>query len=118
MPEPYQKHLRNCKQNNKNFKESSIPESSYAKQVEIKKPKVLLCHICGRQFGLTSLAIHQKTCAEKFVNAEKSKPKSERKSLPVLPPSIQASFSLEESEKWPVEKIEEYNKICNQIYRN
>lgn len=48
MPEPYQKHLRNCKQNNKNFKEPPKAEASYAKEVEFKKPKVLLCHICGR----------------------------------------------------------------------
>jgi hypothetical protein len=33
-----------------------------------KKPRVLMCHICGREFGLTSLQIHQKQCEVKFEN--------------------------------------------------
>lgn len=69
MPEPYQKHLRNCKQNSKEIKETK-PEPP---QTELKKPKVLVCFICGREFGLASLKIHQKICREKFANNEKLK---------------------------------------------
>ena len=44
-----------------------------------------MCHVCGREFGLTSLQIHQKQCEVKFKNEEKKKPKEERKPLPRFP---------------------------------
>jgi hypothetical protein len=60
MPEPYQKHLRNCRQNSKEPKE--MKSNPPLIEQELKKPKVLVCFICGREFGLTSLRIHQKIC--------------------------------------------------------
>jgi len=45
-------------------------------------PKVLVCHICGMQFGVSSLLIHQKACKLKFINNEKLKPVGERRALP------------------------------------
>ena len=37
---------------------------------EIKKPKALVCYICGREFGTASLEIHLKTCKKKWEQAE------------------------------------------------
>ena len=38
------------------------------KSPEIKKPKTLVCYICGREFGTTSLEIHIKSCKKKWEN--------------------------------------------------
>lgn len=54
MPEPFKRHLKNCELiNGKNIKEEDEQKfsSSNSKMIsieEIKKPKVLMCHICGR----------------------------------------------------------------------
>ena len=48
----------------------------------VTKPKHMLpvCHLCGREFGTASLAIHQKSCAEKY-EREKGKPAPEAPSI-------------------------------------
>ncbi|CAG9312144.1 unnamed protein product [Blepharisma stoltei] len=50
-----------------------------------KKPKALLCHICGREFGTASLEIHQKSCAKKWEEKEALKPPKMRKPVPTAP---------------------------------
>ena len=42
----------------------------------VRPPPLPFCHICGRQFGTTSLLIHQKTCAKKY-EREHGKPAPE-----------------------------------------
>lgn len=49
------------------------------------KPKALVCHICGREFGTKSLAIHIKACAKKWEDAEAQKPPRERRPVPQAP---------------------------------
>ena len=49
------------------------------------RPKALVCHICGREFGTKSLVIHQKSCAHKWEQAEAQKPKHLRRPLPSIP---------------------------------
>lgn len=46
------------------------------------KPKALLCHICGREYGTTSLKIHVPQCEKLFIERESLKPKSQRRSVP------------------------------------
>lgn len=48
-------------------------------------PYTKICHICGRQFGSQSIAIHQKQCAEKFRQNQAHLPKSQRLPLPKAP---------------------------------
>ena len=31
-----------------------------------QRPKALMCYICGREYGTTSLEIHLKTCKKKW----------------------------------------------------
>lgn len=50
------------------------------------RPKALVCHICGREFGTKSLAIHVKACTKKWEDAEALKPRKERRPVP-RPPS-------------------------------
>ena len=35
-----------------------------------KKPKALVCYICGREFGTASLEIHLKSCKKKWETHE------------------------------------------------
>ena len=51
----------------------------------IKRPKALVCYICGREFGTASLEIHLKTCKKKWEEEQKKKKKNERKPLPQPP---------------------------------
>ena len=64
------------------------------------RPKALVCHICGREFGTKSLTIHQKSCAQKWEQAEARKPKHLRRPLPTAPSTDPLpSMSREELEK-------------------
>merc|ERR1719277_1939854 len=48
-------------------------------------PKTVVCYICGREFGKTSIDIHEKQCAKKWQDTEAQKPPRERKPLPQKP---------------------------------
>ena len=50
-----------------------------------RRPKTLVCYICGREYGTTSLEIHLKSCKQKWEQAEALKPKHERRPLPQAP---------------------------------
>ena len=49
------------------------------------RPKTLVCHICGREFGTKSLPIHIKACTKKWEDAESLKPRKERRPVPRAP---------------------------------
>ena len=53
-----------------------------------KRPKTLVCYICGREYGTSSLEIHLKTCKKKWLQEEELKPKHERRPLPPTPKNI------------------------------
>jgi len=38
------------------------------------RPKALMCYICGREYGTTSLEIHLKTCKKKWDIEQEKKP--------------------------------------------
>ena len=59
-----------------------------------------MCHICGRQFGLSSLLIHQKACKTKFINNENLKAKSQQKDLPEIPLTILDKFDFNKIQQW------------------
>ena len=59
--------------------------SNFASPEIIKRPKALVCYICGREFGTASLEIHLKTCKKKWEEREAQKPARERKPLPQPP---------------------------------
>jgi len=52
--------------------------------VEKSIPKTLVCHICGRSYGLSSLQIHLPNCIKMFVDLESKKPFEQRKKLPSI----------------------------------
>ncbi|POM61758.1 RNI-like protein [Phytophthora palmivora] len=51
-------------------------------------PVTRVCHVCGRQYGLSSFEIHLKQCKKLWVQQEELKPKNERRPIPKTPPGI------------------------------
>ncbi|RDD37460.1 Zinc finger protein 474 [Trichoplax sp. H2] len=49
------------------------------------KPKTLICYICGREFGTSSLAIHEPQCLKKWEIENSKLPKKLRRPSPVKP---------------------------------
>jgi hypothetical protein len=50
-----------------------------------KRPRSVMCHICGREFGTASISIHVPQCEKKWIDAENKKPKSQRRPVPKAP---------------------------------
>ena len=50
-----------------------------------KKPKSVMCYICGREFGTASINIHIKSCQKKWEIEESKKPRNERRPMPQPP---------------------------------
>ena len=75
-------------------KGASTPSDVKGAYALAEKPKMLLCYICGKEFGSKSLAIHEPQCAAKFEAEQALLPEGQRKGLPSRP-SV-AGTSLEE----------------------
>ena len=75
-PEALVKHQKHCLQLNGISPQSNKSESEqyWDPELEPPKPKLLVCYICGREFGSTSLEIHLKTCKQKWEWAQEQKP--------------------------------------------
>lgn len=52
------------------------------------KPSALVCWICGREYGTSSLKIHVPQCAAMWKKREALKPKQERRPVPKAPQGI------------------------------
>lgn len=50
--------LRKCQ----SLKDCELSSHSSKANEDLSQPKVLFCHICGREFGLFSLKIHLPQC--------------------------------------------------------
>lgn len=50
-----------------------------------KRPKAVMCHICGREFGTASISIHIPQCEKKWIDQESQKPKNQRRPVPKAP---------------------------------
>ena len=119
--EAYAKHKKNCvlingeKGGGSEIRNQSERGYSVASE-NYKKPRTLTCCVCGREFGLTSLKIHYPKCIEKFKNAQKLKPKHERKPVPTF--SEDQLEVINSKEDWTEEEIEDFNKHANNNYRD
>ena len=47
-------------------------------QDKMAKPRSVMCHICGREFGTTSIDIHVPQCAKKWESVEAKKSPSNK----------------------------------------
>mmetsp|Transcript_33350 Transcript_33350/g.58491 ORF Transcript_33350/g.58491 Transcript_33350/m.58491 type:complete len:355 (-) Transcript_33350:43-1107(-) len=84
-----------------------VPVGQKKADAIFNRPRALVCHICGREFGTTSLGIHQKTCARLWEERESKKPKKERKPLPQAPSEIAIGG---------VQDIEAHNKAASAAF--
>ena len=66
-----------------------------------------MCYICGKQFGKSSLPIHEKACIKKWHDRENKKPKKERRKLPVKTQSLQGQGNM---------TVDQYNELAGQAY--
>jgi len=81
------------------------------------KPKALMCYICGREYGTSSLQIHIKTCIKKWENEEAKKPPKERKPVPQPPKQLDAVMDkLNNDGKVDWAALESYNTKANDEY--
>lgn len=81
------------------------------------KPRVVMCYICGREFGTTSLKIHQPQCSEKFLNEERKKlNKAGQRPLPELPADILERYDINTLPTWTTQQLEAYNREISDFY--
>eukprot|EP01017_Pseudomicrothorax_dubius_P038546 TRINITY_DN5791_c0_g2_i3.p1 TRINITY_DN5791_c0_g2~~TRINITY_DN5791_c0_g2_i3.p1 ORF type:complete len:611 (+),score=103.21 TRINITY_DN5791_c0_g2_i3:105-1937(+) len=73
---------------------------------QIKRPKSLVCYICGREYGTKSLGIHIKNCLKKWDIEQSQKPKRERRAPPDPPRGL---IELLEKDEISFDDIERYN---------
>ena len=57
------------------------------------RPRLLVCYLCGREYGSKSLGIHLPQCRKMFEAQEAKKPKSQRRKLPTLPPGYMEAMN-------------------------
>eukprot|EP00929_Paragymnodinium_shiwhaense_P024615 TRINITY_DN1508_c1_g1_i1.p1 TRINITY_DN1508_c1_g1~~TRINITY_DN1508_c1_g1_i1.p1 ORF type:complete len:777 (+),score=164.11 TRINITY_DN1508_c1_g1_i1:167-2497(+) len=103
LPDRLEVHQRSCKGSNAggSMASTSKPTSSSATATAtaeaemLRKPKTVVCHICGRDFGSASIDIHLPQCAKKWEQQESKKPEGQRRPVPSLPEN-EAGISRDE----------------------
>eukprot|EP01135_Chromosphaera_perkinsii_P010405 Nk52_evm77s2118 gene=Nk52_evmTU77s2118 len=108
-PERLPVHLRSCKPSAGSKpvkgKEPSPVASGAGLPTEthfsktVKKPNLVVCYICGREFTSKSLPIHEPQCATKFKAQQDLLPPEQRKSLPKKPSALSSGEGLTNEER-------------------
>ncbi|OWA52212.1 putative Zinc finger protein 474 [Hypsibius exemplaris] len=68
---------------------SSSSAVSTSKTASFSRPPTRVCYVCGREFGSTSIAIHEPQCLEKWRLENARQPAQLRRSQPVKPQTVQ-----------------------------
>ena len=79
------------------------------------KPPALLCHICGREYGTTSLAIHLPQCAKLWKDRQKLLPRSERRPVPKAPLTLTAITAMK-IDSSDTAAMEEFNRTMMGVF--
>uniref|UniRef100_H3HDU2 Uncharacterized protein n=1 Tax=Phytophthora ramorum TaxID=164328 RepID=H3HDU2_PHYRM len=69
-------------------------------------PVTRVCHVCGRQYGMSSFEIHLKQCKKMWVQQEEQKPKKERRPIPKTPPGLGEALNQAAQETFNVHGME------------
>ena len=83
--------------------------------VSWNKPAALLCHICGREYGTTSLAIHLPQCAKLWKDRQKLLPRNERRPVPKAPLPLDAIAAMKIDSK-DTAAMEQFNKTMMGVF--
>jgi len=107
LPDRLEVHLRSCKpppgstssgQHRRNLRDQEASQAMPAQTPPIQavpRPRTVVCHICGREFGSASIDIHVPQCQQKWEATEAAKPSKERRPVPEKP-DLDPSLSREE----------------------
>ena len=60
------------------------------------KPPALVCHICGREYGTTSLKIHLPQCEKLWIERESLKDRRDRRPVPKPTPNMMNSVNIKD----------------------
>lgn len=93
LPDRFLVHQRSCKPKGENSRTlgtdgpapTSLKKASSGIPV---RPRILICYICGREFGTLSLPIHEPKCLEKWKIENDRLPRELRRPLPEKPQTI------------------------------
>lgn len=89
-------------------------DNEVSKSTTFKKPKTVMCYICGKEFGTTSIGIHIKQCEKKWVEVESKKPYSQRRPVPSAPNGWDMMVhKLEAGEKVDMDELDNFNSKSN-----
>lgn len=77
------------------------------------KPQGLICHVCGREYGTSSLSYHISTCYKKWQLAQDNLPADLRYPKGYLPPTPCIAPPVSGKD---VKMMEAYNKEAHHIY--
>ncbi|KUF95134.1 hypothetical protein AM588_10006967 [Phytophthora nicotianae] len=78
-------------------------------------PVTRVCHVCGRQYGLSSFEIHLKQCKKLWVQQEELKPKNERRPIPKTPPGI-GQGGVDGNKGMSRQEVEALNQAAQEAY--
>ncbi|XP_030744844.1 zinc finger protein 474-like [Echinops telfairi] len=97
LPDRLLVHQRSCKPKGEGPRAPN-PNSSdgLTSPKKTRRPRTLVCYICGREFGTLSLPIHEPKCLEKWKTENDRLPREFRKPLPQKPPSLSTGQSNQE----------------------
>ena len=81
---------------------------------KVRRQKLLYCHLCGRQFGSASIAIHYRACGRKLQTAMSQLPWRRRVPTPAPPDSQEFPAPRKQSDADSM--FERYNKEALRIF--
>jgi transcription elongation factor Elf1 len=78
---------------NKGFTETLKKSKEPVKEKRLpgQRPRMLVCPLCGREFGSMSLNIHMKSCKEKFERQQRDLPPNQRRNADKIIASYNAN---------------------------
>lgn len=80
LPDRLEVHLKSCNSGGGGGGRSS----SVGSPKMSSRPRMLMCPLCGKEYGSLSLSIHMKTCKVKFEQEQQTLPKAQRKSADTI----------------------------------
>lgn len=76
---------------------------------------MLMCYICGREFGSKSLDIHVKACKVKWEKEQMLKPRNERRPCPEAPKNFDTALSGAKTGGY---NVDSYNDAAYDSFKN
>jgi hypothetical protein len=80
------------------------------------RPVAVICYICGRQYGRSSLGIHLRQCKKLWNQREALKPEYERKQLPTPPENFERAIASGDIEHMDERAINAQNTAAFDSY--